>query len=374
MPTARLSALILALLLLVPLAGAEELSQTTARATPEPSGPELYPLAYNSLTGLPYPDEASMARRNLIVKISNFPPQVRPQSGLNLTDLIFEVESESGITRFAAIYRSNAPRHVGSVRSARLLDLELMSMYSAFLAYSGTSIPIQRLIWSSPYAGFVFSPLTGDNCLQAGFCRFERPGVDYEHTLYLDTEQLYLLADARDVNYGYKARGFAFDTFPDIGGQPVQEVAVNWWGEGNGQWQYDLKSARWLRFSDGEAHFDALDGEQLWADNLVVLQVPHVRRPDLFVRGAIDESLEVQLWGSGPALVMRNGRWYSGRWSRFSRATTVALQLTHTGSDKPIQLKPGRSWISIVRSLGDVLLSEHLTDFSALANAKLSSG
>ena len=374
MPTARLSALMLALLLLVPLAGAEELSQSTAGATPEPIGPNQYPLSYNSLTGLPYPDEASMARRNLIVKVSNFPPVVRPQSGLNQADLVYEVESESGITRFATIFRSNAPRHVGSVRSSRLLDLELMTMYSAFLAYSGTSIPIQRMIWSSPYAGLIFSPLTGDNCLQAGFCRFGRPDLSYEHTLFLDTEQLYLLADLRDVNYGYKARGFAFATQPDIGGQPVREVAVNWWGEGNGQWQYDLKSARWLRFSDNEAHYDALDGQQLWADNLIVLQVPHVRRPDLFAPGAIDESLEIQLWGSGPALVMRNGRWYSGRWTRSSRTATVALQLTHTGSDKPIQLKPGRSWISVVRSFANVSLSEHLTDFSALANANLSSG
>ncbi len=366
MRLARLFLTALTLMVVAP-AGAKELRQETDGVEVRASGPLQYPLNYNSLTGLPYPDEAAMDRRNLIVKISNFPPIVRPQSGLNRADLVFEVESESGITRFAAIFRSQMPRHVGSVRSARLLDLELMTMYSAFLAYSGTSIPIQRIIWSSQHAGHVFSPLTGSNCEDAGFCRFEQFGVGYEHTLYLDTEQLNRLATARGVNQGYKARGFAFDEQPDIGGQSLAEVGINWWGEGNALWQYDSGQGRWLRYTDGVAHNDALDGMQLWADNLIVLQVPHARRPDLFVAGAEDESLEVQLWGSGPALVMRDGRWYSGSWSRFSLAPTVALQLNHTGSEKPIRLRPGRSWVSIVRNLRDVTLSGHLTDVIALA-------
>ncbi len=365
MRSARVFLIALTLMAVAP-AGAKVMKQESPGAAVEASGPAQYPLNYNSMTGLPYPDQAAMERRNLIVKISNFPPIVRPQSGVNQADLVFEVESESGITRFAAIFRSQAPRHVGSVRSARLLDLELMTMYSAFLAYSGTSIPIQRILWSSPHAAYAFSPLTGNNCEDAGFCRYDQSGVGYEHTLYLDSEQLYRLGTARGINQGYKARGFAFDSQPDVGGQSLAEVGINWWGEGNALWQYDSGHERWLRYTDGVAHFDALDGMQLWADNLIVLQVPHARRPDLFVAGADDESLEVQLWGSGPALVMRDGRWYSGNWLRFSRATTVALQLSHTGSDKPIRLKPGRSWISIVRNLRDVTLSEYLTDIIAL--------
>ncbi|MCY4525858.1 MAG: DUF3048 domain-containing protein, partial [Anaerolineaceae bacterium] len=249
MSPARLLFVFLSLLVVAP-AGARELKQESIGVEVQASGPEQYPLNYNSLTGLPYPDEAAMDRRNLIVKISNFPPIVRPQAGVNQADLVFEVESESGITRFAAIYRSQTPRHVGSVRSARLLDLELMTMYSSFLAYSGTSIPIQRIIWSSQHAGHVFSPLTGNNCEDAGFCRFEQFGVGYEHTLYLDTEQLYRLAEARGVNQGYKARGFAFDERPDIGGQALAEVGINWWGEGNALWQYDSGQGRWLRYTD----------------------------------------------------------------------------------------------------------------------------
>src|SRR5262245_14291023 len=46
----------------------------TPSPTPTPNGPFIYPEGVNSLTGLPYPSEEAMGRRNLLVKISNFPP------------------------------------------------------------------------------------------------------------------------------------------------------------------------------------------------------------------------------------------------------------------------------------------------------------
>ncbi|MBC7812358.1 MAG: DUF3048 domain-containing protein, partial [Burkholderiales bacterium] len=122
-----------------------------------------------------------MARRNLIVKVSNWPPIVRPQSGLNSADVVYEYEVEGGVTRFAAIFRNNAPPHVGPVRSARLLDLELVVMYQALLGYSGTSEPIQQLILAAPWRIQAISPFMGDNCEEAGFCRFPRGGLAFEH-------------------------------------------------------------------------------------------------------------------------------------------------------------------------------------------------
>ncbi|MBC8170976.1 MAG: DUF3048 domain-containing protein, partial [Anaerolineae bacterium] len=118
--------------------------------TPSPTatvvGPAIYPDGFNSLTGLKYPDEAAQNRRNLLVKISNYPPLVRPQSGLNEADVVWEYEVEGGVTRFAAIFRTNAPNHVGPVRSGRLVDLELVPMFNALWAYSGSSQPIMDIV------------------------------------------------------------------------------------------------------------------------------------------------------------------------------------------------------------------------------------
>lgn len=340
----------------------------TPSPTPTPNGPISYPEGINPLTGQKYTSAEAMERRNLIVKISNYPPVVRPQSSVNQADLVFEYEAEGGVTRFAAIFRNNAPDHVGSVRSARLLDLELIPMYQALLAYSGTSEPIQQLILSSEYVYQTFSPLKGDNCEEAGFCRFPKEGLPLEHTMFLDTNRLWELATRRNVNTGYRARGFAFSDFPDPEGRPINDIFVDWYGQTDARWQYDSESGRYLRYTDGVPHLDATDGQQLWADNLIVIEVPHNRRPDLFPEGSNYESLEVALWDQGRAYLFRDGLWYQGYWRRQNREPGSALQIIY-GNNVPIMMKPGRSWVSIVRFLGDAALREDYADMDAIGTA-----
>ncbi len=343
----------------------------TPAPTATPDGPFVYPEDVNPLTGLPYTSADAMARRNLIVKISNYPPIVRPQSGVNQADLVYEYETEGGVTRFAAIFRNNAPTHVGSVRSARLIDLQLVPMYQALLAYSGTSAPIQNLILHNPddpdFTFFAFSPLKGDNCEEAGFCRFPKDGLAFEHTLFLDTTKLWAEATQRNVNTGYKARGFAFSPTPDPSGKPINDVLINWYGT-NARWQYDDASGHWLRYTDGVAHYDALDNQQLWADNLVIIEVPHDDHPAIFPPGASYTSIDIQLQGQGRAYLLRDGMLYQGYWRRRSTNPGDALQIIY-GNNQSIMLKPGRTWVSVVRGLGNVTLSDQKADMVATATA-----
>ena len=318
---------------------------------------------------MPYPSEEARLRRNLIVKISNWPPEVRPQHGVNQADLVFEMESEGGVTRFAALFRSNAPEKVGSVRSARLVDMELLSMYAALLAYSGTSGPVRELYKQRIHRYLLLSPSLGDNCEWAGFCRDESV-IDrgYEHTLFTDTRQMWQLADLREVNLGFRAVGFAFDFQPDASEQQANDIYINWYNRTDTRWQYDAVSRQYLRYSDGLPHYDAADDTQLQADNLVFLQVAHNRRPDLFERGAINESFEVALWGQGPALVMREGKQYQGYWRRHNYNRGTALALIY-GDETPIMLKPGRTWVTIMRSLNDVEVNVVRANMKAAATA-----
>jgi hypothetical protein len=340
----------------------------TPTVTPTPIGPSFYPEGVSPLTGLPYPSQEARERRNLLIKIANFPPIVRPQSGLNMADVVYEYEVEGGVTRFAAIYRSQAPRHVGPVRSGRLLDLELVPMYEALFAYSGASEPVQRLILDAPWALQVISPSIGDNCVEAGFCRFPGTNRVFEHTLYADTEAIWERATRRGVNTGYRARGFAFNETPLPGGEPVNDVFVNWYGQTDARWQYDADAERYVRYTEGQPHVDALDGEQLWADNLVIIEVPHEERPDLFEPESRSASQQINLWGSGRALVFRDGVSYSGAWSRANSEPGTALQLTQ-GSSQPILLRPGRTWVLVVRWLGDVETTTRYADMPATGTA-----
>jgi hypothetical protein len=318
---------------------------------------------------LPYPNEEAQLRRNLIVKVSNWPPKIRPQHAINQADLVYEYEAEGGVTRFAALFRNNTPEQVGSLRSARLLDIELLTMYGSLLAYSGTSGPIHEIYLNAPYRPVLLSPSLGDNCASAGFCRDESLlARGYEHTLFGNTQEIWDLASRRGVNIGYRARGFAFDLRPDAGGIEVNDIYINWYNRTNARWQYDKNSGRYLRFTDGLPHFDAADDSQLWADNLVMIQVIHNRRPDLFEPGAINESYEVALWGQGRAYVLREGKLYEGYWRRLSQNRGEALSLVY-GDESSIMLKPGRTWVTVLRKLDDVALSHVQADMPATATA-----
>ena len=339
----------------------------TFTPSPTPNGPYTYPEGTNPLTGLPYPDNEAMSRRNLIVKVSNYPPIVRPQTGINLADVVYEVEAEGGVTRFAAIFRSNSPDRVGPIRSARLLELELLPMYHSLLAYSGASEPVQNLIMTSDYVYQTYSPLKGDGCQDSGFCRDpQTPNIDFEHTLYLNTQTLYGSATRRNVNYGMRAWGFAFSENPSPDGMSVNDIYIEWYGQADARWQYQSDTGRYIRFTDNEPHMDAGDGQQLWADNLVIIEVPHVERPDLFPPGADYWSLGIELWDYGRAYVARDGQFYQGYWRRENTNPGTALQLVFDDNTH-IMLTPGRSWVTIVRNLSQATISEEVVDVSALA-------
>lgn len=341
----------------------------TPSPTATPNGPISYPEGVNPLTGQPYPSDEARERRNLIIKISNFPPQVRPQSGLNQADVVWEYEVEGGVTRFAAIFRSQMPSHVGPVRSGRLLDLELAPMYEALLAYSGASEPVQDLLLGQPWSLNVISPSIGDNCREAGFCRFPGVNMAFEHTLYADTSVIWDRATRRGVNQGYRARGFAFSEEPDANGTPVNDIFLNWYGQTDARWQYDPATTHYVRFTEGVAHFDRLDGDQVWTDNLVVIEVPHEDRPDLFEAESRSASQQINLWDTGRAYLFRDGQWYTGLWRRRDREPGTALELLYSNG-APMMMEPGRTWVSVVRWLGDVVTDTVYADVPATSTAR----
>jgi hypothetical protein len=357
----------------------------TPTPTPTPNGPFNYPEGVSPLTGQPYPDDAARERRNLIVKISNYPPVVRPQSGMNAADVVWEYEVEGGVTRFAAIFRNNAPERVGPVRSGRLMDLQLVPMYQALFSYSGASAPVQALLLDAPWALQIISPSVGDNCEEAGFCRFPQDGLAFEHTLYVDTNRVWERATARGINTGYRARGFAFADAPDDDGAAATDVFIDWYGQTDARWQWDDAAERYVRFTEGVAHFDAAESVQLWTDNIVIIEVVHEERPDLFEEESRSASQQINMWGSGRAYVFRDGQYYAGYWERRCREVPAdtptptpipnaaspcysepgdALRLYY-GDNQSIMMKPGRTYVQVVRWLGNVTIGAERADMGA---------
>ncbi|HRE47026.1 MAG TPA: DUF3048 domain-containing protein [Aggregatilineales bacterium] len=319
----------------------------TPSPTPTTIGPVTYPEGFNSLTGLPFPSVEAQNRRTLIVKVSNYPAIVRPQSGVSFADVVYEYEVEGGVTRFAAIYRSEGVEHIGPVRSGRLLDLELVVMYQALFAYSGVNDNIKAMIGEAVWKRWTLTPQFGDNC--PPFCRFPKAGLPFEHTLYGNAFQMWEVADRRGINEGFPARGFAFDDTPDLTDKYINDIAIKWYGDQDARWQYNPNDGKYYRWNTGIPHIDALTGDQLAFDNIVIVQAIHVDRPDVYESESGAKTVEIQLWGDEKAWVFRDGRWYQGIWIRRNRERGSIGFYNNDANRSPIHLKPGKTWIEVVR-------------------------
>ncbi|MBN2469702.1 MAG: DUF3048 domain-containing protein, partial [Anaerolineae bacterium] len=172
----------------------------TASPTPSPTpegwtGPYTYPAGVNPLTGLPVEDASRLALRPVAVKISNAPPIVRPQDGIGQADVVFEHLAEGGLTRFTAIFLSQLPRRVGSIRSARLIDVEIPELFESYLVYAGSSGGVRERIEAAAFAERAFYGVeTGPPAY------YRDTTIPVPHNLFADLVALHELAAARGVN------------------------------------------------------------------------------------------------------------------------------------------------------------------------------
>jgi hypothetical protein len=297
----------------------------------------------NPLTGELVDDPAVLQRRPLAVKISNAPPTyVRPQSGLNDADLIFEHTAEGSVTRFTAIIYGEVPERVGPIRSARLIDLELPAMYDAALAYSGASVGVSRRLLNSDFSQrIILSSEQG----------YYRTGENkpFEHTLYGRPQEFWQALEAKGQNQPPDFNTYmAFSSQSPPGGQSAAQVTLdyNWTVV---EWRYDAEIGRYRRWTDGEAHRDGNTGEQVTAANVIVISPVHVEDATICeeIRDGtcVHLSVQIQLWGSGSGAIFRDGQRYDVDWHRVNRND----MLTFTDSEgNPFPLQIGNSWVQVI--------------------------
>ncbi len=300
----------------------------------------LFPANVNPLTGETVSDGAVLQRRPIAVKISNYPPLVRPQAGLNNADLIFEHYAEGGVTRFTAVFYGQDAQLIGSVRSGRLIDLEIPKMYDAAFAYSGASGPVRLLFRDAPFFDRIISPDFGHD----GFYRVSAPNKAFEHTLFTDTFFLRTILDNRNLNTPpVLHNGMVFTVEPPAGGTPARTLEVQYTAT-TAFWEYNSASNRYQRWTDGAPHLDANSGAPLAFTNVVAVAANHVET--LIVEDSLgNRSLEIQLWGEGPASIFRNGQRYDGRWVR---AAPLDMLSFYTLQGQPLPLAVGNTFFQIV--------------------------
>jgi hypothetical protein len=173
-------------------------------------------------------------------------------------------------------------------------------------------------------------------------------GIPIEHTLFADPIKIWKIADELGVNEGQDLQGMHFSQEIPEGGQPATHIKIPYpHRDMVVDYRYDQDAGVYLRWDGGEPHVEAATGEQITVTNVIVAYANHVDT-DIYE----DEprrnhpSVQIQLWGTGPVVVFRDGQAYEGLWARPSRDAMVVFR-DPTGQI-PIPLKPGNIWIQLV--------------------------
>ena len=280
------------------------------------------------LTGEDAPDEDAIRERVVSVKIENL-PAARPQTGLSSADVVYETLTEGGITRFNALFHSDLPEQVGPVRSARFSDTHIVPQYGALFCYSGAN---QQVLAAIEEAGIQDM---GANRAAELYSRTDRPAP---HNLYLDLP---------GVREGAAAEGFEETADPpelSFGDAPSTEstataVTVPFRAQNRVTWTWDAEERAYTRDINGEEHVDTESGGRPYAAaNVVVIFAEESG-------GDRPGTLEIQLTGSGDAIVLRDGLLFEGaKWS----ASEGAPPTFETAGGQELRLAPGKTWIEVV--------------------------
>jgi hypothetical protein len=309
----------------------------------------------NPLTGEVVDDPSRLDRVPVAIKIANTGgSRVRPQAGIGSADLVFEHYNEGWwSTRWTGVYLSEDPERVGSVRSGRIIDLEIPAMYKAVFACSGFSNGVLELIRNSDlYPDRVVSDSLPQTLAPRPFYRdFSRAEAWYEDTMFTSPALVREWAEARGVEGRQDLEGMIFseNPGPNLKASGPAKAIVIPWNRLDAEWRYDEGSARYLRWTDGTAHTDALTGRQLSVANVVVLYVPQwnteiVEDPH---SGAL--SIRWALWNEDnphrPAILFRDGRRYDGIWNREERDEMITLT---DEAGNPLPFKVGNAFFEVL--------------------------
>ncbi|MHB9111253.1 MAG: DUF3048 domain-containing protein [Thermoleophilia bacterium] len=276
---------------------------------------------------------AATEKRPVLVQVDNA-PAARPQSGLSMADIVYEAMAEGDVTRFSAIFACREVDSVGPVRSARLINLELVPEYTALLANSGSSRGVSDALEAAAL------PNINHPSYPDAYWRVDDRIAP--HNMMTSTADIRAAAESSGIPAAYKVTSLIFKD--DSPAPSVTNIGVPYSGIVDVEYRYDPGTNGWLRSISGEPHMDALTGTQIAPRN-VIIQYVNISESDIEEDAGGNMGLDFGLQGTGRVQVFRDGQLVEGAWERAGESS-VTMYLDATG--KPILLNRGLTFVQLV--------------------------
>ena len=307
------------------------------------------------------PGQPNVARRALNVRVDNA-PLARPHSGTSKADIVFETLVEGGITRYEAIFHSQDPAKIGSVRSARLSDREITPMVRGALAFSGATADETKFIQEDAAAGqYIDLNANWPSASPAYFRVTQDDAGNPRGSPYNEYTTSQGLREATNRAGGGAAVSIPTWGFLDsvnhmdwaggfFGSVTASTITIPYQHQNQARYVYDANTRTYARYQFDPnlgrevREVDAYYNTPIAARNIVVVYtdvVPTAIVEDVF--GSL--GVNVRTTGSGKVSIFRDGRRQDGTWARNS--VFDAWQFVSPNGE-PILLSPGQTWVHMI--------------------------
>lgn len=284
------------------------------------------------LTGLDPARKGVTDRPAIAVKVENN-PDAYPLSGLDKAEVVNEELVEGGITRFMLLFHCTDADPVGPIRSSREIDPAIMEPITHILAAAGGNAQVRKIL-SKYDVDLIDEPHAG-----TAMFRKDRPGYSSEHTLYGNTAKLRKLGEKKysdappdDIfKFGKPSGKSKAARSIDIQFSQVETI------------HYAYKNGHYERSDYGQP-LKMENGKTVAPENVLIEEHTYNLSKITDVAGTHSTHI-ADPTGRGKAVLFRDGRAYTGTWSRSSIDDPVALKLAN-GDD--MVLKPGQTVIELV--------------------------
>jgi hypothetical protein len=251
------------------------------------------------------------------------------------------------------LYYGQEAEIVGPIRSARFVDIQLVRMYGAIFAYGSADYRVLEQIDSSEFADRAVREFPA-GC--PPLCRLDPTGQNH---LVTDTNALQAFYVGRGIDLSTpNLEGMVFETLPPANGEAGKQITITYSEDNFHEWLYIPENSTYRRSQEnGEESgrviplTDRTTGDPIETANVVLLMVPH----DLYAQ--TPEIIDIQLYGEGKGLALRDGAAYEVQWIR-PYPQGVLYLVFPDGTTYPF--KPGSTWFELVGTSSQIEQSEDL--------------
>ena len=291
--------------------------------------------------------DAPWSGRPTAVVINNI-REALPHYGTSDADFIFELETESDITRMLAVYDNvSEVDQIGPIRSDRTFFNNIACSFDAPVVHCGGSVRGRQ-------GGYEDSSATVPNWahLDATYYegsyffrdndRYKNQGYNWEHCLFSNGELIQAGLEKLEINEPTDRStdfGLQFDENPSLSGAAATEISVVFNGGKTTSFTYDAENKVYNTMQYGYDYIDANSGEIVTFRNILVIYTSQWKRSD----GEYPRSY-YELFGEGEGLLAIDGKIVAIKWSRESLESNFVFTLV---DGTPITLGVGSTYVAV---------------------------